>query len=171
MPFEKIIIIKGDITEIDCDAIVNAANTELWMGSGVAGAIMKKGGRSIESEAVKLGPIQLGGAVITRAGILKAAHVIHAAVLRPGESASVDSIRKATASALEIAMEKQIKTLAFPALGTGAGGLSYAHSARAMLSETINFLRDEEFPKYVYFILRDDEAHKTFKDILDGFRK
>ena len=171
MPFEKIVILKGDITELDCDAIVNAANTELWMGSGVAGAILKKGGRAIEDEAVKLGPIKLGDAVITKGGALRASHVIHAAAINPGESATVDSIRKATISALEIAMEKQIKTVAFPALGTGAGGLSYAHCARAMLSETVQFLKEEEYPKYVYFVLRDDEAHKAFKETLEGLRQ
>jgi O-acetyl-ADP-ribose deacetylase len=171
MPFEKIIILKGDITEVDVEAIVNAANTELWMGTGVAGAILKKGGRSIEDEAVKLGPIHLGDAVITRGGTLKAAHVIHAAVIRPGESASVDSIRKATISALEIVVDRKIRTVAFPALGTGVGALSYGHCARAMLSETIQFLQEEEFPKYVYFVLREDEAHKTFKETLEGLKK
>ena len=163
MHSNKIIILKGDITELDVEGIVNAANTELWMGSGVAGAILEKGGRSIEDEAVKLGPIELGEAVITRGGTLKAAHVIHAAAMRPGEPADVDSITKATENALKIANDKQIKSLAFPALGTGAGGVLISHCARAMLAETGSMLSENEYPKTVYFVLFDSEALATFQ--------
>ena len=160
----------GDITELDCEAIVNAANTELWMGSGVAGAILAKGGRSIEDEAVKQGPIELGEAVITRGGTLRAAYVIHAAVMYPGQGASTDSVRKATLRVLELASEKKIGAVAFPALGTGVGGLGYAHCARAMLSETIRHLETEEFPKYVYFVLFNPEVLKAFKDAFESLK-
>lgn len=170
MPFERITILMGDITEIDCDAIVNAANTELWMGSGVAGAIIKKGGKSIEDEAVKQGPIELGGAVITRGGALRAAYVIHAAAMHPGGSASSDSVRKATLSSLEIASNKMIRTIAFPALGTGVGGLGLPHCARSMLSATISFLENHDYPKHVYFVLFNSEAFQVFKETFESLK-
>lgn len=163
MTFSRITLIKGDVTELDCDAVVNAANTELWMGSGVAGAILKKGGKTIEDEAVKQGPIDLGSAILTNGGNLRAAHVIHAASMRPGERASAESISNATRSTLQIAAEKKMHSIAFPALGTGVGGVSMMHSARAMLKETKKFLETNEFPKYVYFVLFDIVALDAFK--------
>jgi len=170
MSFERITILMGDITELDCDAIVNAANTELWMGSGVAGAILNKGGRTIEDEAVKQGPIELGGAVITHGGTLRAAYVIHAAAMHPGGNASVDSIRKASLNTLEIASGKLISAIAFPALGTGVGGLSFLHCARAMLSEAIRFLETHEYPKHVYFVLFNADAMKAFKETFESLK-
>lgn len=160
----------GDITEIDCDTIVNAANTDLWLGTGVAGAILKKGGRSIEDEAVKQGPIESGEAVITNGGSLRAAHVIHAAVMHPGEPATIESVRKATKNSLEIASEKKIRTIAFPALGTGTGGLSVTHCARSMLTETVRFLDVEEYPQIVYFVLFNPDAMKTFKETFESLK-
>ena len=170
MPFERIIFLKGDITELDCDAIVNAANTELWLGSGVAGAIKQKGGESIEQEAVKQGPIELGEAVLTKGGKLRASHVIHAAAMHPGESASSESVALATKNSLLLALDKQFKSVAFPALGTGVGGVSFIHCARAMLQETIWFLNDHEFPKYVYFALFGDDAFTAFKDTFQSLK-
>ncbi|MFH1515796.1 MAG: macro domain-containing protein, partial [bacterium] len=157
-----------DITEMDVEGIVNAANTQLWLGSGVAGEILAKGGKSIEDEAVKQGPIEIGEAVITRGGSLKAAHVIHAAAMRPGESANVESITKATKNAMKIANDRKIKSLAFPALGTGAGGVTMSHCARAMLAETGRMLNENEYPKTVYFVLFDSEALSTFKLVFEN---
>lgn len=171
MPFERIVLLKGDITEIDCEVIVNSANTELWLGSGVAGAILAKGGKSIEDEAVKQGPVELGDAVITRGGKLRAGYVIHAAAMRPGQSSSQEFISRATKNSLRIAFEKQFKSLAFPAIGTGVGSVSYGHCARAMLTETILFLEVKEFPRYVYFVLFDDEALKAFRETLKNLKE
>ncbi|MCD6218336.1 macro domain-containing protein [bacterium] len=171
MPSNRIILLKGDITEMDVDAIVNSANTELWLGSGVAGAILSRGGKSIEDEAVKLGPIEPGEVVITLGGSLKAAHVIHAAAMRPGEPASVNSITKATKNVFKIARDRKIKSVAFPALGAGAGGVSMPHCARAMLIEAVNFLDENEYPKSVYFVLFDIESLKHFQSVFDNLEE
>ncbi len=171
MSLNRIILLKGDITEMDVDAIVNAANTELWLGSGVAGAILTKGGKSIEDEAVKKGPIELGDAVITKGGSLKAAHVIHAAAMHPGEHGTVRSITKATKSALIIASEKEMRSVAIPALGTGVGGVSMAHCARAMVIEAVNFLEENEYPKSIYFVLFDTESLKHFQIVLENLEE
>ena len=168
MAFSRITLMKGDITELDCDAVVNAANTELWMGSGVAGSISKKGGQAIEDEAVKMGPVELGDAILTNGGSLRAAHVIHAAAMHPGESANVESVEDATRNTLLIASDKKLHSVAFPALGTGVGGLSLMHCARAMLSETKKFLETNEYPQHVYFVLYDIGALDAFRETFDS---
>lgn len=168
MSLNRIILLKGDITEMDVDAIVNPANTELWLGSGIAEAILAKGGKSIEDEAVKMGPIELGEAVITRGGTLKAGHVIHAAGMMPNETATVYSITKATKNALVIASRKKMRSIAIPAIGTGVGSVSMPHCARAMLIETSNFLDENEYPKSIYFVLFDIESLKHFQIVLEN---
>ena len=119
---KKIILIQGDITDYKTDAIVNAANNELWMGSGVAGAIKAKGGIEIEEEAKAKGPIKVGEAVATTAGKLKAKFVIHAAVMGQDSKTNENYIRNATLSSLKEAEELNLSSIAFPALGTGVGG-------------------------------------------------
>lgn len=138
-------VIDGDITTFDGDAVVNAANNHLRLGSGVAGAIAKKGGGAIQEECHeivrKTGPIKVGGAAITGAGRLKARYVIHAAAM--GDlPVSPDSIRNATRSALELAQEFGIRSLAFPVLGTGIGGFPFSEAARIMVEEVRSFLQD-----------------------------
>jgi O-acetyl-ADP-ribose deacetylase (regulator of RNase III) len=110
----------GDITELQVDAIVNAANSDLWMGSGVAGAIKAKGGQEIEDEAISLGPIRPGEAVLTTGGRLPAKYVLHCAL---------GSVQKA----LEIASDRKLTSVAFPAIGAGVGGLSEQESANAIV--------------------------------------
>ncbi|MER3451879.1 MAG: Appr-1-p processing protein [Thermus sp.] len=127
-------IAQGDITEFEGDAIVNAANNHLKLGAGVAGAILRKGGAVIQEECDRIGKIRVGEAAVTGAGRLKVRHVIHAAVLGD-EPASLDTVRKATRSALEKAVELGLKTVAFPLLGTGVGGLPVEEVARVMLEE------------------------------------
>ncbi len=128
----RVRIAEGDITEFAGDAIVNAANNWLKLGAGVAGAIRKKGGPEIQAECDRIGPIAVGEAAITGAGRLPAKYVIHAAVMGD-EPASYESVRRATEAALKLAREKGIKTLAFPLLGTGIGGLDKERVARIML--------------------------------------
>ena len=130
----RIRIAQGDITEFAGDAIVNAANNWLKLGAGVAGAIRKKGGPEIQAECDRIGPIRVGEATITTAGKLPARYVIHAAVMGD-EPASYESVRQATKSALELAVAKGLKTVAFPLLGTGVGGLDKERVARIMLEE------------------------------------
>src|SRR5919109_2801251 len=111
-------VVQGDITEFTVDAIVNAANNHLWMGAGVAGAIKRKGGQVIEEEAVRQGPIAVGGAIVTGGGALQARYVIHAAAMGQDLLTSADLIRQATTSSLKRATQLGMETAALPALGT-----------------------------------------------------
>jgi O-acetyl-ADP-ribose deacetylase (regulator of RNase III) len=159
----KIEITKGDITELTCDAIVNAANDRLWMGSGVAGAIRRKGGQEIEREAIIAGPIGLGEAIATTAGSLKAKHVIHAAGMGQDLTTSEDLIRKSTESAMRVAEELKLKSVAFPAIGTGVGGFDPTECARVML----NAVRDFEAASVgtVIFCLFDSRTKDAFEQV------
>jgi O-acetyl-ADP-ribose deacetylase (regulator of RNase III) len=164
---EKIEIVKCDITEMEVDAIVNAANTSLFLGSGVAGAIRKKGGDVIQAECDKLGPVPLGEAVVTGAGNLKAKYVIHAAGMNLGGSVSEDSLRKATKNSLLRAEEKGVKTIAFPAIGTGIGGFPVERCAEVMIDTVLEHLYGESSIEKVYFVLFDAAAFSVFKRYLD----
>ena len=132
---ERIEIRQGDITEMDVDAIVNAANNDLQLGGGLAGAIRRKGGPRIQAECDKIGTIPVGGAAITSAGKLKARHVIHAASMQLGGGTSAQSLRSSTAHALRIAAQNGLKTIAFPAVGAGIGGFPMRECAEIMLRE------------------------------------
>ncbi len=157
---------QGDITVQKVDAIVNAANNHLWMGSGVAGAIKKKGGQEIETEAVKQGPIEVGGAVITTGGDLPAEYVIHAAGMGQDLRTDEDLVRKTTISSLELAEEKQLNSISFPAIGTGVGGMSLHLCAQVMLNECVEFLLGSSSLKTIKFVLFDSEGFKVFNEEL-----
>ncbi|GAI57524.1 unnamed protein product, partial [marine sediment metagenome] len=131
----KIEVQQGDITQLELDALVNAANNRLWMGGGVAGALKKAGGKEIEAEAVKKGPIPVGEAVVTGAGKLKAKYIIHAAVMGPDLKTDAKKVREATKNSLLSGDELGIKSIAFPALGTGVGGFPLNECARIMIDE------------------------------------
>jgi len=118
----------GDITSIEADAIVNAANSDLWMGSGVAGAILKKGGKIIEEEAMAQGPVFPGDAVITSAGDLPASYVIHCAGMPPHGKATKVYVKSSVMKGLFLAKGKRLKSIAIPAIGAGIGGLSYSEA-------------------------------------------
>lgn len=147
----KIELRQGDITnQPDIDAIVNAANTELWLGSGVAGAISARGGPQIEREAVAQGPIRLGDAVATTAGSLPNKLVIHAAAMgyrdedraaprRAGSLSSEEIIRRATINSLVTADQAACKSIAFPALATGAGGFPVDECAKVMMKAATDY--------------------------------
>ncbi len=124
----------GDITELHVDAIVNAANSDLWMGSGVAGAIKAKGGQEIEDEAISLGPIRVGEAVLTTGGNLPAKYVLHCAGMPPGGRASYWKVLGSVQKALEIASDHNLSSVAIPAIGAGVGGLSEQESAKAIVN-------------------------------------
>ena len=166
----EILITKGDITESGNEAIVNAANNKFYMGGGVAGAIKKKGGKIIEEEAIKQGPVDVGEAVITSAGVLKAKYVIHAATMEMDFKTDEDIIRKAAHSTLKLAQEKIISSIAFCALGCGTGGFSYEAASKIMAQEIFRYLQETKEPtlKKIEFILFSDEALKIFqKNIAD----
>jgi O-acetyl-ADP-ribose deacetylase (regulator of RNase III) len=114
------LFVQGDITHMAVDAIVNAANTDLTMDTGVAAAIRRRAGDRIQEECERLAPIRLGEAVVTSGVKLKALFVIHAASMRPDEKATADSLRLAPRASLMRAEEKAIRSMAFPAIGTGA---------------------------------------------------
>ena len=161
----KILFVKGDVTEMPVDAIVNAANTELVMGNGVAGAIHRKGGPRVEEECQRLGPIALGGSVVTTAGNLRALYVIHAASMPLGGQATATSLRLATRNSLLRAEEKTIKSIAFPAIGTGAAGFSLEQCAETMIKEVLEHIKLRTTLEEVYFVLYDDLALATFEGV------
>lgn len=159
-------LVEGDITELEADAIVNAANNHLWMGGGVAGAIKRKGGAEIEREAVSKGPIPVGEAVVTGAGKLKARYVIHAAVMGQDLVTDADKIRAATRSSLERARELGIRSVAFPALGTGVGGFPMEEAARIMLEVTRDWIEAGGQLREVVFCLYGQQAYSAFAAVL-----
>lgn len=166
----EIKITQADITELKVDAIVNAANNKLVMGGGVAGAIKRKGGREIEDEAVKKGPIKIGEAVATKAGRLPAKYVIHAATMGMDFATEEIKIRNSTRSALRVAEELKIKSLAFPALGCGTGGFPMLASAKIMAQEVFRHLREEVYGlKEIIFCLYDKEAYDIFQKGVIGY--
>src|SRR2546425_6938479 len=137
----SISIERGDITDREVDAVVNAANSTLAMGAGVAGAIKRKGGVIIEEEAMRQGPVEVGEAVLTTGGNLPATHVIHAAAMGPDLKTDAEKIAKTTRAVLAVADKHRITSLALPALGTGVGHVPPPISAEAMLKEVVAHLK------------------------------
>lgn len=161
----KVEIIQGDITEADTEAIVNAANNHLWMGSGVAGAIKRKGGDEIEQDAVAKGPIPVGEAVASTAGKLPYKCIIHAAGMGQDLKTNKDIVYKTTKSSLLLADKLKLKSVAFPAIGTGVGGLAIDDCAQVMLN-AVNDLREEfESLELVQFVLFDKLGYGVFRGI------
>ncbi len=166
----EIRIMHGDITDTAFDAIVNAANNKLLMGGGIAGTIKEKGGISIEDEAVEKGPIEIGGAVATRAGKLKARYVIHAATMGLDHKTDEIKIRNACASALRVADELKIRSVVFPALGCGVGGFSIKASAKIMAQEVMKHLREAKTSlEEIVFCMHEKEAYDIFDKNVTGY--
>ena len=162
LPPITLTILEGDITARAVDAIVNAANNALWMGSGVAGAIKSKGGAQIEREAMAQGPISPGETVLTTAGALPARHVIHAAVMGQDLRTDAGLIREATTSSLALAAKRQLTSIAFPALGTGVGGFPISDCARVMLEAVRVHARAQTSIRLVEFVLFGQAAYREF---------
>jgi|SRR5579875_1791805 len=160
----KIHILKGDITEMAVDAIVNAANTNLALGSGVAGAIRRKGGPRIQEECDRIGPIETGEAAVTTGGNLPALYVIHAASMSLGGRTTPESLRASVRNSLERAEEKGFQSVAFPAIGTGVAGFPMGDCARIMIEEVLNHLKSRSSLERIYFVLFDDAALKVFEE-------
>ncbi len=168
---DRIEILQGDLTEMDVDAIVNAANNELQLGGGVAGAIRRKGGLAIQSECDGIGTIPLGGAAVTSGGKLKARYVIHAASMELGGRTSAASLRSSTAHALRIAAQKGLKSIAFPAVGTGIAQFPVRECADIMLREAAKHFEQPTSIEKVYFVLFDQAALATFVAALKDLQK
>ena len=160
---------KGDLTEMDTDAIVNAANNDLQLGGGVAGAIRRKGGDKIQEECNAIGSIPVGGAAITSGGNLKARYVIHAASMQLGGQSTAHALRSSTAHTLRIAAQKLLKSISFPAVGTGIAGFPMEECAEIMLAEAADHLKRGTSLEKIYFILFDDAGLKTFQKVWRRF--
>lgn len=161
----KVTLRQGDLTEAKVDAIVNAANNDLLLGAGVAGAIRKKGGPTIQKECDGIGPIPIGEAAITGAGKLAARYVIHAASMRLGGRTSEDSLRDSTHNSLLRAKEKGLESIAFPAIGTGVAGFPMERCAEVMLAEIRDHLNGATSLKGVEMVLYDNASLKVFERV------
>jgi O-acetyl-ADP-ribose deacetylase (regulator of RNase III) len=155
---------QGDLTEMDVDAIVNAANNDLILGGGVAGAIRRKGGAKVADECEHIGKIQVGEAVITTGGNLKARFVIHAASMTLGWPTSPEALRASTRNSLLRAEEKGLKSIAFPAVGTGIAGFPIEKCAQIMIDEILGYLKSPTSLENIHFVLYDDGALKVFQE-------
>jgi O-acetyl-ADP-ribose deacetylase (regulator of RNase III) len=155
---------QADITRLDVDAIANAANTDLRHGGGVAGAIVRAGGQSIQDESDRLAPIGLGEAVATGGGELPARWVIHAATMNLGGPTSAEIIRAATASTLDVADELGARSLGLVAFGTGVGGFSVDDAARIEVEEVRRHLAEASGLERIVFCVFGDDAQRAFEE-------
>ena len=159
---------RGDISQVQADAVVNAANNHFWMGAGVAGALKRAGGVEIEREAMSKGPLEVGAAVVTGGGNLKAKYVIHAAVMGQDLRTDRSSIQQATRSSLESARELGVESIAFPAFGTGVGGFSPEIAADAMIGECAAFVTASRSSlKRIVFVLFSADLLNIFENRLE----
>ncbi len=166
----RIRVEEGDLTRVDVDAIVNAANTELLLGAGVAGAIREGGGPSIQLECDRHGPVALGAAALTSAGQLPARYVIHAAGMQPGSAPTEQSLRDSARHSLELAAEKGLRSIAFPALGTGVGGFPMQRCAEILLAEAERHAAGETTLEEIRFVLFGEPAYRIFEQVQDAGR-
>jgi len=164
----RIVLVEGDITEADVDAVVNAANSALVLGAGVAGAIAAKGGPSIQAECDAIGPIEVGDAVVTGAGDLPARHLIHAAGMPPAGVATEASIRSSVRRSLELASDKACRSIAIPAIGAGIGGFSVQRCAEILLEEARRHLAGETTLEEVRFVLFGEPSYRIFEMVKDA---
>jgi O-acetyl-ADP-ribose deacetylase (regulator of RNase III) len=173
MPLERtqLELVEGDITELEVDAIVNAANAQLQLGGGVAGAIRTKGGPSIQEECDRIGGTPVGTAVMTGAGHLRAKRVIHAVGPRMGEGDEDKKLASAVRASLALADRRGLKSIALPAISTGIFGYPIDRAARVMLTEIQRFLQGGTKLERVVICLHGEEAFGAFKrELRRGFR-
>jgi len=163
-------VIEGDITEETVDAIVSAADTGLQGSGGVAAAIRRAAGPSVQEECDGHAPLGLGEALLTGSGQLPARHVVHAASREPGGATREEDLRAAVRRALEIVTEQGLESVAFPAIGTGGGGLSLQRSAEVMLEEAWRCLESETCLQEIRFVLRGELAYRVFEQVDDARR-
>jgi len=159
-------LIEGDITEMQTEAIVNAANARLILGGGVAGAIKRKGGPKIQEECNKIGGTFVGGAVRTTGGNLKAKFVIHAVGPRMGEGNEDEKLKNATLNSLKLANEENIKSISFPAISTGVFGFPIQRCAEIMLRTAVDYLKGPTGLEKVVFCLFGKDNYEVFANQL-----
>ena len=169
---KKMRLVAGDITERDVDAIVNAANSHLQHGGGVAGAIVRKGGQVIQDESDKIGFVPVGGAAITTAGALPAKFVIHAVGPRMGEGDEDSKLRSAVQSVLALAVEKGLRSVSMPAISSGIFGFPKDRCAQILINESKRFLEDNKniSLESVEFCIFDSVTLNYFKQEFDTIK-
>ncbi len=159
----------GDITKEVADALVNPANSMLYMGGGVAGALKRAGGREIEEEALKKAPVPVGNAIATTAGRLKAKFVIHSPTMpRPAMRTEERSIQRATKAALELTEALNLRSIVFPGMGTGVGGVPQSIAAQTMVKATEEHLRKGSKLNEIRFISLDENMFQAFKEAVES---
>jgi O-acetyl-ADP-ribose deacetylase len=158
-------IADGDIAAESTDAVVNAANNELWMGAGVAGALKARGGQTIEAEAMGQGPVEPGQCVLTSGGRLQARYVIHAAVMGQDLRTSASLIADATRNTLRLAEEHGLASVSFPAFGTGVGGFRLDECARIMIDAIRAHAKSAKSVRLVRLVLFGQPAYRTFAGV------
>jgi O-acetyl-ADP-ribose deacetylase len=163
MDAPRILIIAGDLVEQEVDAIVNAANNDLVLGGGVAGAIRSRGGPTIQEECDAHGAVKVGEAALTGAGELPARYVIHAASMGLGGRTSADSLRKSMDHVFRLAREHDVKTIAIPAVGTGIAGFPMEDCAMVMARSLSQALAAGWEPAEIRFVLFGDSARRAFE--------
>jgi len=161
----RIVIISGDLVEQEVDAIVNAANNDLQLGGGVAGAIRRVGGPAIQDECDAHGAINVGQAAITGAGNLRAHYVIHAASMSLGGRTTRNSLKSSMRNAFALASEHEIATIAIPAVGTGIAGFPIDECARVMAECLSEALGHGWQPQEVRFVLFGEDSKRIFEDV------
>ena len=164
----RISLCEGDLSDQEVDAIVNAANSALILGSGVAGAIARRGGPQIAEECAVIGPIEVGQCALTGAGTLPARAIIHAAGMPPGGSADESSVRSAIRSALEMAVQEGFRSVAFPAIGAGVGGFSLQRCAEISLEEARKQAEVDTSLEEIRFVLFGEPAFRLFEMVNDA---
>lgn len=164
----RITLVEGDVTAQEVDAIVNAANSALQLGSGVAGAIRERGGPTIQEECDRHGPVEVGDAAVTGAGALPARFVIHAAGMPPEGSADEASVRGAMRRSLELAREKGCRSVAVPALGAGVGGFPLQRCAEILVEEARRHLEGETSLEEIRFVLFGEPTYRVFEMVQDA---
>ena len=168
MSATTVVIIAGDLVEQDVDAIVNAANNELLLGGGVAGAIRTRGGPAIQRECDAHGRVKVGEAAMTGGGELRARMVIHAASMQLGGRTTAESLRSSMDNAFRLARENNVRTIAVPAVGTGIAGFPMDECARIMSGCVDRALTNGWQPDEIRFVLFGEGARSTFEDAFHG---
>ncbi len=158
-------VVRGDITELKVEAIVNPANSLLVMGGGVAGAIKRKGGKEIEDEARRHAPLPVGEAVATSAGRLPAKYVIHAPTMEmPVVRTDSEKVYKAVRAALRVASSMELEEVAFPGMGTGVGGVPLDEAAETMVRAILDHAAQREFPRRVLLVAFSEDLERAFRE-------
>jgi O-acetyl-ADP-ribose deacetylase (regulator of RNase III) len=169
MRSNRIELIRGDITTLQVDAIVNAANNSLEGGGGVDGAIHRAAGPDLLDECIKLNGCETGDAKITKGYNLKAKYIIHTVgpIWQGGHKDEHSTLASCYQKSLQLAKDNKIEKIAFPGISTGVYGFPKDQAALIAFSETRRFLNKNSFPEKVYFAAFEEESYKLFKSLLD----